>query len=663
MQKRPSLFPQTRFPLPFLAAALVLPALPATAAADDASRVEEIVVTATRTPTPIDRIPASVSVIDREEIRRNAWQTLPDALRTLPGAALTRSGGPGGNSSLFLRGTNSDHVLVLLDGLPVNDPAMTAGAFNFGDDLLEGVSRIEVVRGPASTLYGSNAIGGVINMITRAGGPSAATAEVDAAAGTDKTWRGSAGLYGTLDNLDYGVSVQGFTTDGDNATPSRMAGNLGEEDGFDALTATGKAVVRLENGRLEALLRWRRAESDLDNVPQDEPNSTGESDHLAWQLAGERLFFAGALNSRLSVGQSRYDRTYRNDPDSVSADYSRDTYDSVRTQADWQNNLTLPATAAMKDGVLGFGASFVRDEADFDTRSVSAYGPYTSAVDADADSLALYVHAQARLFDAVDVTAGLRNEHPDDFGTTTTWRLGAVVPLPSLATRLKAAAGSAFKAPTLYDRFGTNNYGYRGNPDLDPEKSVGWEAGFETDLPGAGRSNLVTVSVTWFQSDIDDLITYRYNPDFTSTVVNVNEAHTKGVETILTLRPADWAELTASWTWTDARNEQTDARLLRRPEHALAFTAALEPVAGLTVAPEVSFIGRRRDYIYPDASGYGGEGTAGGYVLANLSLTWQARDDLQLYARGTNLFDRTIEDPNGFAQPDRGILVGVRATY
>lgn len=645
-----------------LALALPMISLPAAAQSTSpaAGEVEEMVVTATRIRTPVDRLPGGIDVLTRADIEANAWQTLPDALRLLPGASVVSSGGAGANTSVFLRGTNSDHVLVLLDGLPVNDPSLAAGAFNFGDDLLGGLQRIEVVRGPASTLYGSSAIGGVINLITRAGADQPLVAEVDLGVGTDNTWRGTAGLFGTVGRLDYGVSLQGLTTDGDNATPDRITGGGGEDDGFENATATAKAIYRLDIGRVEALLRWRESTGEIDNVPTDDPNSQGTAEQLSWQTAGELDLLAGALTSRLSVGQSLYDRRFTNRPDAASVNSDDARFEGTRTQVDWQNSYALPGLPLFRDAVLVAGATYIHEDVDLFSRSVSAFGPFEQSVDASADGLALFAQGQARVAGRLNLTAGVRHDRPDDYGNRTTWRLGAVVDLPEVGSRLTGSVGTAFKAPGLYDRFGINNFGYQGNPNLRAEESLGWEVGFESDIAGASRSDLATLGVTYFANDTDDLIQYDF---VTNSSVNIDEAETEGVEAALELRPADWAALRASWTWTDARNARTDTRLLRRPENTVSIGGRFTPLPGLSLAPEAQFVGQRLDVVYGDDGSFLGTRGVGGYWQVNLAATYAVTEAVELYARATNLADRTIENPSGFAQPDRGVLAGVRGRF
>lgn len=653
----------TSLPSRLLASAALAALLPLPAAAQSdhtqvaESRPAEVVVTATRAPAYVSRVPTGVSVVDRAEIERNAYQTLADALATLPGLTAVSSGGPGGNTSVFLRGTNSDHVLVLIDGMPANEPALSAGAFNFGEDLLGGLSRIEVVRGPASTLYGSAAIGGVINLITEAGADRPALAEAAAALGTDGLLRGRAGLRGTVDALDYAFSLEGLDTGGDDFTPARFGHPTREQDGYGNLTATAKAAYRLGGrGKVEGLLRWRDADVEIDSVPLDDPNYEGTSESLTLQAAGEAYLLDGGLTTRLSAGHLVTDRRYRNEADALSPGTNDDRFDGERTQLDWQNTLALGGAGPAAETVLTAGATLVREEAAFAARSTSIFGPFDQDVDADANAAGAYAQVQTRLAGRLDLSAGVRHDRPEDYGARTTWKLGAVAALPELSSRLTAAAGTAYKAPTLYDRYGITNFGYRGNPDLDAEESTGWEAGVETDLPGG----LATVGATYFANDVEGLIQFDFvrNSSF-----NIAETEIEGVEGTLTLTPADWAEARFSWTWTDARDGRTGARLLRRPEHQLAAAARLEPLPGLTVAPEATFTGRRVDATYDDAGGFLGNRAVGGYWLVNLAVSYAVSEEVTLFARGTNLLDRRIENPNGFAQPDRGALVGLRASF
>lgn len=222
-------------------------------------------------------MPASITVLTRREIEERGYQTLPEALTAVPGLRVAQLGGPGQQASVFLRGTSSRHVLVLLDGVPLNDPSEPNAAFNFGNELLFDVERIEVLRGPASALYGSTALGGVVNLVTRRTPPDRAFAPYgELAGGTQRTLRAGAGATGTVGAFDYLLSAQSFSTQGFNAIAPRLP-NIGERDGFRGVFTTARlGWTPVEGTRIEGLLRWRQNNFGLDDVPRDDPNYSAE---------------------------------------------------------------------------------------------------------------------------------------------------------------------------------------------------------------------------------------------------------------------------------------------------------------------------------------------------------------------------------------------------
>lgn len=620
-----------------------------------------VVVTATRVETQIERVPAQVTVIDRAEMELRGHQTVGDALRSVPGISVVPSGGVGQQTSVFVRGSNSDHVLVLVDGIPVNDPSGPGAAYNFGDDLLGDLERIEVLRGPASSLYGSNAIGGVINLITRNSGSKPAEFFGQAVAGTQSTFQGQAGMRGRIDGFDYMFSAEGFTTDGENNTPSRLATNIGEDDGATMTTLTGKVGYDIGNiGRVDGLVRYRKNEFDLDSVPMDDPNYTGENEHFLYKVGGEIYGLDGALTSRIDIGQSRHQRSFTNRPDANSVDFTDDSYESVRSFVDFQNTYRAGAIGGLSDTVFVFGASGAHDTVETSTSTVSAFGPFTQSLDDSTTDYALYTNMQTRVGERLDLTAGLRYEIPGDYDETLTYRLGASYAVPEILTRFTGSFGTAFKAPTLFDRFGIDNYGYRGNPDLRPEESFGWELGFETSVPVAGRAKAVTFGMTYFDNDIEDLIT---NDFVNQTMMNVGEASIQGVESFIAVRPADWIGGRLSHTWMQARNEATGQMLARRPRHQGALSVDFYPTSALSFGPEVVYVGPRNDVTYDDAGNFLGTNEVGSYTLVNLSANYDIREDVTLFGKVHNLFDRTYEPVNGFAARGLTALVGVRARF
>ncbi|WP_372620579.1 TonB-dependent receptor plug domain-containing protein [Falsiroseomonas sp.] len=627
--------------------------------------IPDTIVTATRIPTEAERVPAAVTVLTREDIAERGYQTLAEAMRAIPGLNLVQQGGPGQNATAFLRGAAGRHVLVLLDGAPLNDASEPNGAFNFGNELLGDIERIEVVRGPASALYGSGALGGVVNLVTRRAPPGTpAQLFGELAAGTQRTGRGVLGAAGNDGRFDWMVTGQALTTRGFNVVPRRMATNRGERDGLEARAATARLGFRPDAGsRVEALLRWRRNRTELDDAPffrLDDPNYTGRDQNWFGQLRGETTLLDGAWTTGLRIAVAQDRRRYLNLPDAGNPGDTDDLYRGQRQTFDWGNRLRLGDVGPFQDTGLAFGATHEIESSD--SRSIS--GGLLTTTDATARSTALHVGAQGRLFGRLDLSAGLRHDAAEDYDGATTWRLGAVLALPEVASRVHASAGTAFKAPSLFQRFGIIGGFFRGNPDLRPERSFAWEVGVETDIAAAGRADFATFGATWFSARYRNLI--NFNSAFDS-LENVDRARAQGAELSLTLRPAAWLGLRAAWTITETEDESTGRQLPRRPKNVLALSARIAPLPRLTVVPELVFTGRALEgpfasYEDSGAPRFGAAWNPQGMLL-NLTASYQITPAIAAFAEGRNLTDSRYEPANGFAAPGRSVLVGTRFVF
>jgi vitamin B12 transporter len=651
-------------------ALLLIAALPAAAQTSPPARLPETVVTATRVPTPAERLPAATTVIDRAAIEARGYTTLPEALASVPGIAVVPSGGSGQQTSVFVRGANSRHVLVLLDGQPINDPSEPNGAFNFGDEFLGDIERIEVVRGPASVYYGSAAVGGVINLITRRAPRDRAFAPFgELAAGAPRQVQAVAGAGGTLRTggqlFDYVATVQSFSTRGSNATADRIFPALGERDGARSAGLTARLGYEPVAGtRIEAFARRRETRIGLDDRPFgggfDDPNYGALNTRTNLRLSAETRLFDGFWTTGLVAGYGQDRRKFANDPDALNPSFARDTYRSEYTRLEWNNTLRPGFSGAVSDTAIIFGIQ----RSDEDVDAGNGTGLFRTTTNARTGSTGLYLGAQARLVTLLDVTAGVRQEEDEDFGGATTWNLGGVLTIPGLPlpVRLRAAAGTSFKSPSLFQRFGTIPGFFTGNPNLRPEKGTSWEAGIEADLPLAGGTS--TLAVTFFQSRIRDLIDFNAQFD---TLENRDRARISGVEATLTLRPVGWLEAIASFTWLDARDRATDERLARRPAHAGSLVVGIMPVPAVRITPEITYAGTHRENAFAtylnDSSQLFDPALTKGATLVNLTATWQLLPEVQLFATGRNLTDRPYEPANSFQVAGRTVIGGVRARW
>ena len=629
---------------------------------------ESLVVTATRVPTIADTIPAGVTVIDRQTIEDRGYTTLVDALSAVPGLRVVQSGGPGSVASVFVRGTNSNQVLVLRDGVPVNDPGDPGGAFNFGSDTLQDVERIEVVRGPMSSLYGSGAIGGVINLITRHG-HGAAHGHVTAAGGAPRQGLLQGDVAGGFGIWDYAASAEGQSISGYDQTPERQTSvYTGERDGDRSkLAQVELGITPFANTRFSVLARARDAKYGYDDqggiATFDGGNATGYDSTLFGRLGATSSFFSGAWNTSLYLTRLQNDRRYTVtlDPFDPNQDEGDSRYHGRRTDVQWNNTVRVPDMEFAKATSFTFGYEHASDSSHtkVDTNSGGFIYDSTTIAHADADSGSAGV--QTTLFKRLAVTGQLREDATTIAGDAFTWRLGGVLELPEVASHLKASYGTSFRAPALFDRYGVDSTGYAGNPNLQPERAQGWEAGFTTDIPFEGHKDAASVTVTYFDNRIHDLIQIQYAPDFlSSTSVNIQSARTHGIEASVTLRASSWLQADLAYTYTDARNLDTGAHLLRRPENQGSANLRIMPFAGFVIAPELLYIGQAEDVLYDDFGSYAGQGLSRSGLILNFNVSWQVTPAVQVFAWAKNIGGSTFEPANGYQIAGPSLLAGAR---
>ena len=638
--------------------------------------IPETIVTATRIPTPQERLPAATTVIDRQTIEERGYVTLADALVSVPGFNIVPSGGMGQVTSGFMRGTNSNHVLVLRDGVPMNDASHPSGAFNFGNTLLGDIERIEVVRGPVSAIYGTAAIGGVINLITRrAPADRQAQPYGELAGGTNYTARGIAGVAGTIGNTDYGVTGQSLSTRGSNAVAPRFYNNQGERDGFRTGVITARAGVNIGETapasvlgmtRLDGLVITRENRSGQDNVPRDDPNYSADDRNWMGFLRSARELFGGAWTSGFTLSASQDRRRYTNLPDGADIEMTDEYYRGRRERLTWDNTIQLPDLGSVTGNNLVFGVGSERESAFSRAQSDGAYGPYSASVDKAQQNGFAYIGTQHRLWERLDITTALRQDAPDGFDSATTWRLGGVLALPEIASRLLASGGTAYRAPAIYERYGASAslYGsFRGNPNLQPENATAWEAGIETDI-----SEKLTLSALYFTSRIRNLITE--NADF-SSYENVAKARIKGGEFGLNWRHSDSFSTRAAWTVQETLDETKNTPLARRPRNSASLSPRIAPKvdwvdvpnARLIIAPEFIYVGPQWDYVYPDNAGWGSNSYNDAGFVFNLTVSLPVTQQITAFIEARNLGNRRYEPANGFVIPGRSAVLGLRGIF
>lgn len=608
---------------------------------------EAIVVTATRLPSDAARLPADVDVIDVAEARSRGVASLADALTEAPGLHVVQSGGFGSQASIFSGGAASNHTLVLFDGVRLNDPSSPSSAFDVGQDTLGGLTSIEVVQGPMSAVFGSDAIGGVVNLLPRDGRDGALNAQLDIAAGSFETLSSIASVDGTVGPFRYAVTAEAYVTDGYDLVSARMSTHTGDEDGAESTTFTGVFDLDLSDAfSLDLLLRSREARADFDAFPYtiffeeyraDDADLEIARNDLALARLGATWRIGEALSLRATGGQLGYERAERDGGVNTATFYGERRFGDLTL--DWRAG----DIGAFSNTGVAIGIETETEEVDIATMFTS--------IGAEQDRTGGFVTAQGDVR-ALTLTGAVRVDEFDGFGTQDTRRLGASFAFGAFA-RIYANFGTSFRAPTLNERFDPSY----GNAALEAEEAQGWEAGADAWLGAFGQERGLEIGLLYRRTNIDNLITYASTPPF--AFINIDEAELESAEARLAVSPIPWLTAQLSYVYTSAENGVTGAPLPRRPEES--WTASLIAERG-PFSAQLAWrrVGEQLDRLYGDDGFFIAPGNLPAYDLVDASAAWRIGEGAQIYLSGRNLTDESYESPGAFAGAPRSVMVGLR---
>ena len=603
--------------------------------------LNQIVVSATRTEQALGVTGTSVSVITAEDIRATQKVMLSDVLRETPGVTVVRSGGPGAQTSMFIRGVGGEQTVVLVDGVRINDPSTPGGTAHITDLITTGIERVEILRGPQSTLYGSHAIGGVVNVITQRGEPGL-RAEALVEGGSFDSWRAAGTVAGGTETVQGSLSASFYDTDGVSAA-DKDDGNT-EKDGYRNYNVLGSLGAQLaDNLRVDLKGLYNRGRAEYDGFPP--PNYTfadtenNSRNELFSGYAGVTLGEPGGrFTNRLAVGYSRTDR------EDFDADIKTNDTRGQTRRFEYQG-----VVRAFEGTELTFGAETERNK----IRNISQWD--LEPLKANVDMHSLYAQGQVTLVENLTLTAGVRYDDHDTFGDHTTFRVAGAYQVPETDTLLHANWGEGFKAPTLYQL-----YSVYGNEDLQAETSKGWEVGIDQGFVD-GR---IRASATWFENKVNNQIDY-VNCTFGDPMCatgrwgyydNVARATFKGLELGLLLQPIDPLVIKASYTWLKPRNEVTDTDLARRARDSFQTSVNWQANDRLSLSASLTHTGDSYDSA-------GHFNRLDGYTLVDLRASYAVTEGLELYGRVENVFDTDYEVVRGYGTLGRGAFIGLRATY
>jgi len=644
----------------FSSAALAALSLSTAAAAQSggpvsAAWVGEVVITANRSPERVERVGQAVTLVDQADIQRSQAVVMSDLLSRLPGVSVTRNGGYGGITAVRIRGAEAGQTMLVVDGVRLNDPAATNGDYNFANLMIGDVDRIEVLRGSQSTLWGSQAIGGVVNVIY-----ARPTRPVEGSVQAEAGSFGTTDVKGAVSGLDHGVewrlAASRFDTDGISAY------RLGsEKDGYRNTTVNGHVLAGVGRPvRLDLRGYYSRARNEFDGFPApafsfaDTRESATTRDYLGY--AGVEFdLLGGALTNRLGYAYTRTNRLQINPDQAVTTKsfQSRGSNRRWEYQGVWTFSPTWAAT---------FGAESEDTAMRFASPSSFAPNPPLARAKTGVDSA--YAQVRGELVKGVAVTAGLRHDKHDAYGGHTLGQADIAWTLNDGATVLRASFGQGFKAPTLYQL-----YSPYGKATLRPEEADGWDAGIEQHL----ADNRVRLKASYFQrkttNQIDFVSCFAGGPPALCApggvfrfgyYDNIARSRARGVE-LEAQADVGPLRVDANYTYVEARNltpgsANLDRLLARRPKNQGNVELTYTFNGGATVGTAVRYVGRSFDdaansYLLP------------AYTLVDLRASYPVNERIEVYGRVENAFDDDYETVRNYGSPGRGAYVGVRGRF
>ena len=603
-----------------------------------AAAPETIVVTATRTPQPLAVTGTAMSVITADAIESRQIDIVADVLSQTPGITAVRNGGVGQNTDVLMRGAEAGQTLVLIDGIRINDPSATSGFALLGDVLANGIERVEVLRGPQSTLYGSDAIGGVVNIITARGGPAAIKAQAEA--GSFDTYRLNVAANGSYAGLEYGGAANFYTSNSISAADSRN-GNR-EADGYHHVGATGNLRWHvMDTVSVDGRIYYTRARDSFDGFPPptfsfQDTHQYGDNDLLALYGGVNVALLGDRFTNRLALTYTDSDRKTFDVTEDFAAKGSA-------TRLEYQGVFELD-----RANELSFGAETQRT-------SLFTASIFDSAPIRGSDRInGFYGQWQSTIADVLTLTGGVRYDHDREFGSHTSFKLAAAWQMLE-GTTLRANIGDGFKAPSLYQLFSPYS-----NPitALEPETATGWEAGLDQ------RLGPVRASLTYFERRTANQIDFFSCFGVSSPACdqramqggyyfNVDRSRAKGVEAEIAAELSDTLRLSANYTSLTDIDRASRLQLARRPHDSVNAVLTWRAVSNLTVGAEVAFIGRRFD----DPGHFTPLGAA---AHLKLFASYAVTDEIELFGRVENLTDDRTEPVAGYGAPGRAFYMGVR---
>jgi len=622
-----------------------------------ASAVETIVVSATRTEQPIERTGTSLTVLSADDLKTQQIIVLSDVLKQVPSLVINRTGGVGQTTTLSIRGAEQGQTVTLIDGIRINDPGDVSEGTIYGDVLANNIRRVEILRGPQSVLYGSDAIGGVVNVISQRGGDTPFALVTSLEGGSFGTFHANAGATGTAGVVDYGAALNYFTNTGISAA-DRRNGNT-ENDGYRHFGATFNVRLHLSDTISADARGYYTSGHDRFDDNFGGPPAFAVADSAANNSNALKAGYLG-LNVDLLGGR------FRNRVAFIATASAREFFDSgfdtIHLNFDFFGNAVRFEYQGIfdfdPDTQLTFGVE--TQQSSFRGDSFSSFAPTDTTVGSDRLT-GYYAQLQATLFDQLTLTGGVRLDDDDAFGSHTSFKFNGAWQVPDWDATVRASVGNGFKAPSLFQLFSANS-----NPidTLKPETATGWEVGVDKFFWG----NRIRGSLTYFDRTTTNQIDFQtcfsagdapgcpFRLAAFGYFINLDKTRARGVEAVLDAELTEALNVSLNWTNMSAKNELTGLDLARRPHDLASAVVTWLPLPGTTLGGSVTYQGKR----FNDAGNFtplSSNTTVNLFGSHDLSERWQ------LFGRIDNVFNDRTEQVSGFGVPGIGAFGGIRAAF
>ena len=608
-----------------------------------------IVITPTRTAQNVDSVGSPVSVFTKEELEVRGISTVGDALRKDYSVDVAHAGPFGGSTSIFLRGANSGHTRVMVDGVRVFDPMAPNGAFDLTHFNMDNVRQIEVVKGPHSSLYGSDAMGGVVNVISKRGhGKPEVSAYGET--GSFQTYKSGVDFSGQADRLRFALGGSYWTTRGISSA-ARKLGNY-ETDPYENQSYSTRLDYELSDQLSVGYIgRSTYADYEYDDsfAPLYDDNrrawtrqtlSSAVVDYNPLENFGQKLQISRTGNYRRDFDE--------NDPAHL-LDYLRDWYYGETEQVDWTASYRL-----FEVNTLVAGVNYLKEKGMSYYYSSDSFGPSEAVFPKRyAETMGYFMEYRLNVNDRLASTLSYRIEDHSEFGTNGTYRADAVYRVNTLDTKLRGSYGTGFKAPTLYQLYAPSDaYFLGGNTLLKPEESETYEFGIEQPF----LSDKLSCGITYFHNNFKNLIDAVYNPStfITDKYKNVSRAESYGFEVPFKYLYSNKLQATGNYTWLHTEDKNTHEELLRRAQHKFNADFNFMPFEKTNLNVDCSYVGHRVD---------SGGRLLKSYFKTDLKLSYDVNPHYNVYLKVENLLDKHYEELTNYGTPGISAYAGVKARF